>query len=195
MRRSIPGRANPENIDRFMKIVVYCGSMPGSDPAYIKMAAELGTRIAREGHTLVYGGGSTGMMGAVADAALAGGAHVTGVTPAFMFERDWTHKALSELIITKDMHERKRHMMDLGDVFVALPGGTGTLEEILEAVSWMGLGLIKGVCFFVNTNGYYDHIKEFFEEMSEKGYVRDDNVAGVVFVQTLDELFSETGRF
>ena len=175
-----------------MNIVVYCGSTPGNDPQYLKAAEELGARIAREGHTLVYGGGSVGMMGAVADAALGGGAHVTGVTPAFMFERDWTHKGLSEVIITKDMHERKKRMIDLGDVYVALPGGTGTLEEIFKAVSWAGLGLIGGACFFVNTNGYYDHIEAFFGEMSEKGYVRADSAASVIFVRTIDELFSKT---
>ena len=172
-----------------MNIVVYCGSNPGSDPLFIEAASELGARIAAEGHKLVYGGGSVGMMGALSDAALEGGAHVTGVAPAFMVEREWTRKDLSELIITKDMHERKKCMIDIGDAYIALPGGTGTFEEIFEAVSWAGLGLIQGHCFFVNTNGYYDHIEAFFEEMHEKGYVRADNEASVAFVRTIEELF------
>jgi len=176
-----------------MNIVVYCGSSPGADPAYIGAAAKLGARIAKEGHTLVYGGGSVGMMGAVANAALAGGARVIGVTPAFMVEREWTHKGLPEVIVTKDMHERKQRMIDMGGVYVALPGGTGTLEEIAEAVSWAGLGLIKGACFFVNTNGYYDHIEAFFNTIRAEGYGRADDEARVFFVRTIDELFIKIG--
>ena len=173
-----------------MNIVVYCGSTAGRDPAYIEAASGLGARIAKEGFTLVYGGGSVGMMGAVADAALAGGAHVIGVTPGFMHEREWTHTGLPELIVTKDMHERKKRMIDLGDAFVALPGGTGTLEEITEAVSWLSLGLIQGPCYFLNIKQYYDKLEAFFNVMVEEGYIRTDTAARAVFIRTIDELFA-----
>jgi len=176
-----------------MHIVVYCGSAAGADPDCVAAAAELGARIAKGGHTLVYGGGSVGMMGAVSDAALGGGARVIGVIPEFMFERDWAHPDVAEMIVTKDMHERKARMLDLGDIYIALPGGFGTLEEISEAISWTGLGLIPGSCFFVNTNGYYDDIKAFFETVKSSGYIREGNAAGIGFVDTIDELFIKIG--
>ena len=174
-----------------MNIVVYCGSSPGCDPAFTQTASALGIRIAEEGHSLVYGGGAVGMMGALADAALDGGANVIGVIPEFMVERDWAHPDVKKMIITKDMHERKQQMLDLGDVYVALAGGTGTLEEIFEAVSWSGLGLVKGPCVFVNTNGYYDHMEAFFDKIQADGYMRTDSNSKVFFVDTIDELFLE----
>ena len=174
-----------------MNIVVYCGSTSGCDPAFIQVASALGIRIADGGHTLVYGGGSVGMMGAIADAALDGGAEVIGVIPEFMFEREWAHPNVEKMIVTKDMHERKQTMLDLGDVYVALAGGTGTLEEIVEAVSWSGLGLVQGPCYFVNTNGYYDHMLSFFEKIRADGYMREDRNSKILFVDTIDELFAE----
>ena len=176
-----------------MNIVVYCGSAKGSDQAYAQAAAELGARIAAEQHTLIFGGGPVGMMGAVSDAALAGGARVIGVIPDFMFKRGWAHPGVSEMIVTKDMHERKRRMIELGDAYVALPGGTGTIEEIAETLSWAGLGLIEGASYFVNTNGYYDRLEEFFETMDAEGFRRHYIAEKVFFVRTIDELFVKIG--
>jgi uncharacterized protein (TIGR00730 family) len=176
-----------------MNIVVYAGTAKGAESCYTDAATELGARIAAEGHTLVYGGGAIGMMGAVSKAALDGGAHVTGVIPAFMYERDWANPRVSDMIVTKDMHERKMKMLELGDVYIALPGGTGTLEEIAEAIAWAGLGLIEGKCFFVNTNGYYNYMEAFFETIRAEGFLRKDNASDVYFVRTIDELFIKIG--
>ena len=172
-----------------MNIVVYCGSTAGDDPVYAETAAALGRRIADEGHTLVYGGGYVGLMGAVSDAALERGGKVIGVIPEFMFERDWENPRVSEMLVTKDMHERKRTMLELGDVYVALPGGTGTFEEIAEAMAWTGLGLLDGRCFFLNINGYYDGMEMQIEAMYSKKFVRQDNATDASFVRTVDELF------
>jgi uncharacterized protein (TIGR00730 family) len=176
-----------------MNLVVYAGSTKGTEPFYTEVASELGARIASGGHALVYGGGAIGMMGAVSKAALDGGARVVGVIPAFMYERDWGNPRVSEMIVTKDMHERKMKMLELGDAYIALPGGTGTLEEISEAIAWAGLSLIKGKCFFVNTNGYYDRMEAFFETMRAEGFLRKDNASEVYFVKTIDELFIKIG--
>src|SRR5712664_891093 len=138
-----------------MRVCVYCASSRQCDPIYHQAAARLGRELARAGHTTVYGGGSVGSMGHLADAALAAGGRVIGVLPRFMYDLDWGHRGLSELLIVNDLHERKRMMIEEVDAVIALPGGCGTLEELFEAITWKRLGLFTGAIVMVNTLGFY----------------------------------------
>jgi uncharacterized protein (TIGR00730 family) len=137
-------------------VCVYCASSSRSPQTYLDAATALGRTLAAAGLRIVYGGGSLGSMGHMAEAALAGGAHVTGVLPKFMDELEWGHRSLSELRLVEDMHERKRVMLELSDAVIALPGGCGTLEELFEAITWKRLGLFFGPVIMVNVNGFFD---------------------------------------
>jgi uncharacterized protein (TIGR00730 family) len=137
-------------------VCVYCASSGRSDAVYLDAAARLGTALASAGMQVVYGGSSLGSMGRMAVAALAAGGKVIGVLPRFMDELEWGNRALTELRIVDDMHERKRTMLELSDAVVALPGGCGTLEELFEAITWKRLGLFFGPVVLVNVNGFYD---------------------------------------
>jgi uncharacterized protein (TIGR00730 family) len=171
-----------------MNIAVYCGSSLGTHEAYAERGAELGAWMASEGHTLVYGAGRVGIMGAVSDAVLAGGGHAIGVIPQFMIDREWGRRDLGELYIVKDMHERKKRMIDLSDAFVALPGGAGTLEEITEVASWQGLELIDAPCLVYNVDGYYDDLRAFFARMESAGFLSERPHSRVRFPETLAEV-------
>ena len=131
-----------------MNITVYGGAHPGSDPAFVAAAEALGRTIAKHGHTVVYGGGAIGMMGGLSRGALEEGGKVTGVIPRFMVEREWANPAVKDMRMTETMAERKTMMNELGDLFVAMPGGTGTMEEIAESLAHCNLGLIAGKCVF-----------------------------------------------
>ena len=137
-------------------VCVYCASSSRTPQIYLDAAATLGRTLAAAGLRIVYGGGSFGSMGRMAEAALAGGAHVTGVLPKFMDDLGWGHRSLSELRLVDDMHQRKREMLELSDAIVALPGGCGTLEELFEAITWKRLGLFFGPIVMVNVNGFFD---------------------------------------
>ena len=137
-------------------ICVYCGSSFGNDPAYAEAAKALATDIAQRGLRLVYGGASVGLMGVIADTALAAGGEVVGVIPQVLVDREVAHQSLTELHTVGSMHERKALMADLSDAFVALPGGIGTLEELIEVYTWSYLGIHDKPFGLINTNGYYD---------------------------------------
>jgi uncharacterized protein (TIGR00730 family) len=137
-------------------VCVYCASSSRTSQIYLDAASTLGRTLAAAGLRVVYGGGSLGSMGRMAEAALAGGAHVTGVLPKFMDDLEWGHRSLSELRLVDDMHQRKRAMLELSDAVVALPGGCGTLEELFEAITWKRLGLFFGPIVMVNVNGFFD---------------------------------------
>jgi len=137
-------------------VCVYCASSGRSPAIYLGAAARLGATLAAEGMQIVYGGGSLGSMGRMAEAALTAGGKVIGVMPRFMDELEWSNRSLTELRIVDDMHERKRTMLELSDAVVALPGGCGTLEELFEAITWKRLGLFFGPVVLVNVNGFYD---------------------------------------
>ena len=154
-----------------MNITVYCGSSTGNDPAFSQTARELGRWIADAGHSLVYGGSAIGLMGIVAGSALQGGAHVTGVEPRFFLESPIAQHDLPELIPTDTMEERKAKMIELGDAFIALPGGLGTLEEMSEIMSRIRLRLTTAPCIFLNINGYYDELKAFLDKAADSGFV------------------------
>ncbi len=137
-------------------VCVYCASSTKADPAYFEAARTLGTLLAARGIRLVYGAGNMGLMGAVADAVLDGGGQVTGVIPRFMVEQGWHHTGLTELQVVDSMHERKQRMASMADAAIALPGGCGTLEELLELITWKQLGIYLNPIVVLNTKGYYD---------------------------------------
>ena len=141
-----------------LRICIYCGSSRQCDPAYLRAAACLGRELARHGATIVYGGGAVGSMGALADGALAEGGNVVGIIPGFMNQLEWGHKGITELRIVSDMHERKRLMLQDAHAVVALPGGSGTFDELLEAISLKRLAVFLGPIVLLNTQSYFDHL-------------------------------------
>lgn len=153
------------------RVCVYCASSRQCDPAYHDAAARLGRAVARNKITLVYGGGSVGSMGHLADAALAEGGRVVGVLPRFMYDLEWGHRGLSELLIVNDLHERKRLMIDEVDAVIALPGGCGTLEELFEAITWKRLGLFSGAVVMVNTLGFFADCAALLESCIERRFM------------------------
>lgn len=157
---------------RLKTVCVYCGTGEGTDPAYMEAARELGRMLAAEGLGLVYGGGSLGLMGAVANAALDAGGHVTGVIPAFLEEREVMMQSVSELVVTKDMHERKRTMFERADGFVALPGGIGTLEEVVEMLTWGQLGQHCKPVVLADIGGFWRPLVDLLAHMRGEGFIR-----------------------
>ena len=150
---------------------VFCGSRAGRGESYRAAATAFGREVARRGLAIVYGGGNVGLMGVVADAALAAGGRVVGVLPRFLQERELGHAGLSELHLVESMHERKARMAELSDAFVALPGGLGTLEELFEAWTWMQLGLQHKPCGLLAVGGFFDPLLAFLDRASEEGFV------------------------
>lgn len=157
-------------------VCVFCGSRDGREPRDITLAQELGSLIGNSGHGLVYGGGGTGLMGRVARAASGAGAHVTGVTPRFMAEREGGDEApVDEWVLTEDLFDRKRRMLALADAFVALPGGYGTLDEVLEVVSLTGLGLLaKPVVLLGADHRFWDQLDRLVESLASSGFAKTD---------------------
>ena len=155
-------------------VCVYCGSSPGRDETYVKAGHLLGRSIARSGLRLIYGGGTKGIMGAVAEGALRAGGKVTGVIPRFLINREATETALDrldELVITDNMHERKHRMFEKSDAFVALPGGIGTVEEIVEIMTWAQLGHHRKPIVFANVKGFWDPMLALLDHMSSEGFI------------------------
>ncbi len=159
-------------MNEFTSVCVYCGSADGNDPRFAEAADALGKAIAGAGLSLVYGGGSLGLMGRVARAALHAGGHVIGVIPQFLHDREVMLHEVSELIVTGDMHERKRIMFDRSDAFVALPGGIGTLEEVVEMMTWSQLGRHDKPIVLANVAGFWDQLKQLIGQMTESGFIR-----------------------
>lgn len=153
-------------------VCVYCGSGPGRNPAYVDGARTLGRALAANGVGLVYGGGSIGLMGEVARATLEGGGRVTGIIPSFLRERELALKEASEMIVTTDMHERKRLMFERADAFVALPGGVGTLEELVEQLTWAQLGRHSKPIVIANINGFWSPFLNLLAHMREDLFIR-----------------------
>ena len=155
-------------------VCVYCGSNSGSRPAYTERAIALGTRIARDGLALVYGGGNVGLMGIVADAALDAGGEVIGVIPEQLVGWEVAHRGVTRLEIVGNMHERKARMFDLSDAFVALPGGFGTLDEMFEMLTWRQLGLGDKPCAFLDVAGFYEPLAAMMDRMVEERFLHPD---------------------
>lgn len=170
-----------------MRICVYCGSSFGVKPAYREAAEALGRSLAERGWGMVYGGGSVGLMGTVADAVLAGGAEVIGVIPHKLVELEKEHRGLTKLMEVETMHERKRLMMEHADGFMVLPGGVGTLEELFEVVTWLQLGYHhKPVCL-LNVDGYYDPLLQMLDGMVEGGLLPEPHRALLMVANTVAE--------
>ena len=162
------------------RVCVYCGSRPGTRPAYVRAARALGALLAAEGVGLVTGGGRVGLMGAVADAVLEGGGEAVGVIPQALLDREVGHEGMTALHVVRTMHERKAAMADLADAFVALPGGLGTLEEIAEALAWGQLGIHAKPCGLLDVEGYYTPLVRFLDHAVAGGFVRAEARASVV---------------
>ena len=162
------------------RVCVYCGSSPGRRPAYLDQARLLGRLLARRGVGLVYGGASVGLMGAVADAALAGGGEVLGVIPRPLEEREIGHRGLTKLHVVASMHERKQKMADLADAFVAMPGGMGTLEELSETLTWSMLGLHAKPLGLLDVDGYWRPLENFLDHAVAEGFLRAEHRALVL---------------
>ena len=177
-----------------MRWCVFCGSSPGHDPRFVAAATELGTALAERGIEIVFGGGRVGMMGAVADAALAAGGRVIGIIPHSLERKEVAHRGVSELHVVESMHDRKAMMAELSDGFIALPGGFGTLEEYCEAVTWVQLGLQKKPTYLVNIGGYYDPFIALCDRAVEQGFVNDSNRAIVVTFETIAALVERIAR-
>ena len=171
-----------------MNITVYLGASESNDPKMAPAVAELGEWIGESGNVLVYGGSRSGLMGVIADAALSAGAKVIGVEPQFFIDSDVQHKELTELIVTANMAERKTKMIELGDAFIAFPGGTGTLEEITEVMSHVVLEHLSEPCIIYNLNGYYDGLKLQLEHMINTGLLDENRVEYIRFANSLDEI-------
>ena len=178
-----------------LSLCVYCGSRNGLDPAHLAAAREVGRQIGLRGWRLVYGGGHTGLMGAVADAALAAGAEVIGIIPDRLIERELGHGGVTELQVVGSMHERKQKMAEQSDAFIALPGGIGTMEEIFEIWTWRQLGYHRKALGLLNVGGYYDDLLRFIDRSHEDGFLWPD-VQALLQVDTdiarlLDSLAAE----
>ena len=177
-----------------MNITVYLGSFEGHDDSMREAARELGRWIGESGNALVYGGSKIGLMGVLAESVIEAGGRATGVEPGFFVEKVLQYDALTELIVTKDMSDRKAKMIELGDAFIALPGGTGTLEEISEIMSSVSLGLIDAPCILYNHKGYYDSLKAQLDKMIEMGLSSEERQKGIYFANSIAEIVEILGR-
>ena len=171
-----------------MNITVYLGANEGNDPALRTAVEELGSWMGTSGNALIYGGSRSGLMGVIADSVLQAGGEVTGVEPQFFIESEFQHDGLTKLIVTKDMSERNNKMIELGDAFIAFPGGTGTLEEITEVMSKVSLKHLHAPCILYNLDGYYDDLKSLLNRMIEKGLSSRERQAGIYFAENLDDI-------
>lgn len=171
-----------------MNITVYLGANEGNDPALKQAVRELGTWIGESGNDLVYGGSKVGLMGIIAESVLRAGGKVTGVEPQFFMEKELQYDAVTHLIVTETMAERKTKMIELGDVFVAMPGGTGTLEEISEVMSLLALDRLEAPCILYNLHGYYDSLQQLLDRMIAADLSSEYRQRKIYFVKNLEEL-------
>ena len=171
-----------------MNITVYLGSYEGNDPSLREAVQELGNWIGESGNALVYGGSGIGLMGVLATSVLQAGGEVTGVEPSFFIEQVLQKDDLTQLIVTKDMPERKAKMIELGEAFIAFPGGTGTLEEITEVMSMVSLGHLNAPCIIYNLNGYYNDLKNQLQHMIAMGLSTEERQNGIYFAEDLRQM-------
>jgi uncharacterized protein (TIGR00730 family) len=177
------------------RLAVYCGSATPGDPRYIDAARLVGRTLAERGIGLVYGGGRLGLMGAVADAALAAGGEVIGVIPRALVDAEVAHRGCTELHVVETMHERKAAFTDLSDGFVTLPGGTGTMDELWEAMSWAQLGYHAKPVGLLNVAGFYDGLLQFWVTMGEAGFVRAQHRPILIASGDLDDLLGRMAAY
>ena len=171
-----------------MNVTVYLGSTPGNDPAMEAAVRELGTWIGANGHNLVYGGSRCGLMGMLAESVLAAGGEVTGVEPKFFVDAGFVYDAITKLIVTNDMSERKAKMIELGDAFIAFPGGTGTLEEISEIMSKVALRHLDAPCILYDLSGYYTGMRMLLDRMLATELSTPEKLKGITFAKSIEDI-------
>ncbi len=171
-----------------MNITVYLGSQEGKLPIYREAVTELGRWMGNNGHTLIYGGSKTGLMGELAQSVLESGGRVIGVEPQFFIDSEMQYDGLTELIVTKDIPERRTKMIELGDAFIAFPGGTGTLEEISEVIAKKALKQLAAPCIIYNLGGYWDNLKSMLAKMIADGFSTGDKQSEIHFADSLDDI-------
>lgn len=184
------GRMNTPH-QRISSICVYCGSQPGDDPAYRQAARVLGRAMAENGIDLIYGGGTRGLMGAVADAVMLNGGKAVGIIPEFLMDKEASRQELgqlTELHVTRDMHERKHMMFERSDAFVTLPGGIGTLEEIVEIMTWAQLGRHTKPMVFANINGFWDPLNALIGHMRDAGFIHTAHLVRPMVITDANEI-------
>jgi uncharacterized protein (TIGR00730 family) len=187
--------ARPSQLMTMKRICVFAGSNSGSRSDYRSAARELGRTLVGRDLGLVYGGARLGLMGALADAVLAAGGHVTGVIPEALVAREVAHTGLSDLRVVTSMHERKATMADLADGFVALPGGWGTLEELFEILTWAQLGLHQKPCGLLNVRGFFDGLLSFIDHSIEEGFIRRESRSMVIVSNSPESLLEQFERY
>jgi uncharacterized protein (TIGR00730 family) len=178
-------------VDEMKRVAVFCGSKVGDDPVYRRTAVALADALAERGAGLVYGGGKVGLMGILADAALAAGADVIGVIPKFMVHDEVAHQGLTRLMVVDSMHERKAMMAELADAFLALPGGYGTLDELFEIVTWAQLGLHEKPIGLLDVKGYYRPLVDWVEHAVDEGFIAREYGELLVVADETEELLEE----
>lgn len=169
------------------KVAVFCGSSMGTNEEFKKQAIYLGKCLAEKDLTLVYGGAKVGIMGAIADSTLEHDGEVVGVMPKSLHEREVFHEGLTQLHIVDTMHERKQMMMDFAGSFIVFPGGVGTMEEFFEVFTWNMIGILNKPCIILNIEGYYDLLIQFFDQMTEQGFLQEKIRQQLIVVDTVDE--------
>jgi len=176
-------------------IAIFCGSALGTDSVFLEAAQKVGETIAQQGKTLVYGGGRSGLMGVVADSALNAGGKVIGVIPEILVNKELAHPDLTELYVVQNMQERKMKMSELSDGFIALPGGTGTFEEIFEQWTWAQLGIHLKPCAFLNVDGFYDDLISFLQRATEKGFTHSRFMETLQYSSSIEEILYQFDHF
>jgi uncharacterized protein (TIGR00730 family) len=169
-------------------LCVYCGSSPGTEPAFIEAAQKFGKILAENGIRLVYGGGSVGLMGALAESVLQHGGEVTGIIPSFLTKLERPKRIAQELVVTADLHERKLRMFERADAFVALPGGVGTLEELVEQLTWAQLGRHRKPILIANVNGFWEPLLALIEHMRTLEFIREDLPVEYLIVSAVEDV-------
>jgi uncharacterized protein (TIGR00730 family) len=181
-------------MNELKRICVYCGSGPGKNPKFMRAAAAFGKILADNGIALVYGGGTIGLMGAIAESVIGHGGQVIGVIPDFLAAREIAKRDATELIITDDMHERKRIMFDRSDAFVALPGGLGTLEELTEQLTWAQLGRHRKPILIANIDGFWDPLLAMMAHMRQLAFIRDGLEIDLLTADRVDDILPKLRR-
>ena len=174
-------------------VAVFCGSKTGQNPLFMQHTAELGKLIALLNLSLVYGGGSTGLMGAIADGVLSNGGKVMGVMPKLLIEREHQHKGLTEMFVVPDMHTRKKMMYEMCDAAIILPGGFGTLDELFEMLTWNQLKIHDKKIYFLNSDGFYNHLRLHLLLLKKEGFLYENLEERIVFCDTPIEVFNRIG--
>jgi uncharacterized protein (TIGR00730 family) len=183
-----------EKSSKIRKICVYCGSGPGTDPAFIESARAFGAILAKNGVGLVFGGGAVGLMGAIAKSVLDHGGSVTGIIPEFLVAREHAMRDTDNLIVTRDMHERKRKMFEMADAFVAMPGGIGTLEEVVEQITWVQLGRHRKPILLANIKNFWEPLCALIDHMKSLEFIREDLSFDLLVADRVEDILPKLQR-